>query len=91
MPERRKRITEKLSELHENIKSGDPIASEIHEPLHDAIGKVEMAVDENAESDADHSNLSESLGDLALNLEVSHPRLTEILNKISELLAGAGI
>lgn len=91
MPERRKRITEKLSELHENIKSGDPIASEIHDPLHEAIGKVEEAVDEKADADADHSNLTETLGDLALNLEVSHPRITDILNRISELLAGAGI
>ena len=91
MAERRKRITEKLSELHENIKSSDPIASEINDPLHDAIGKVEQAVDENAEQDADHSILSETLGDLALNLEVSHPRITDILNHISELLAGAGI
>ncbi len=91
MAERRKRITEKLSELHENIKSGDPIASELDEPLRDAIGKVEEAVDENAADDADHSILTETLGDLALNLEVSHPRLTKILNHISELLSGAGI
>jgi rRNA maturation endonuclease Nob1 len=91
MAERRKRITEKLSELHSHIKSGDPIASEIHDPLHEAIGKVEEAVDEDADADADHSNLTETLGDLALNLEVSHPRITDVLNHISELLAGAGI
>ena len=91
MPERRKRITEKLSEVHENIKASEPIASEIHEPLHDALGKVEQVVEADAESEEDHSILSETLGDLALNLEVSHPKLTNLLNNISELLAGAGI
>jgi hypothetical protein len=88
--ERRKRITEKLNELHEQIQSGEPIDSGLEEPLHQAIGEVKQAVDPDAE-DPDHSVLSDTLGDLALNLEVSHPKLTEILNHISELLAGAGI
>lgn len=92
MADRRKRITEKLSELHENIKDGDPIAPELHEPLHEAIGQVEQAVEVNEDADeGDHSILTETLGDLALGFEVSHPKLTGILNRISEILAGAGI
>lgn len=89
MPDRRKRITEKLSELHANIKEGDPIALELDEPLRNALGQVEAAA--SSETEEDHSSLSDTLGDLALNLEVSHPKLTNILNQISELLAGAGI
>ncbi len=91
MAERRKRVTEKLNELHDNIKSGDPIDSELEEPLQAAIGEVEEAVVADATVEDDHSILNEKLGDLALNFEVSHPQLTNILNRISELLAGAGI
>lgn len=90
MAERRKRITEKLNELHEHLDSGEPIDSEIEEPLQQAIGDVKQAV-ETSVDDSDHRVLTETLGDLALNLEVSHPKLTEILNRISDLLAGAGI
>jgi hypothetical protein len=90
MPDRRKRITEKLSELHANIKEGDPIAAELDEPLRNALGQVEKAASSETDEE-DHSTLADSLGDLALNLEVSHPKLTDLLNHISELLAGAGI
>lgn len=90
MAERRKRLTEKLSEVDEHLESGEPVNTELEAPLQAALGNVRQAI-ETPSDDEDHGELTEVLGDLALSLEVSHPKLTELLNHISELLAGAGI
>lgn len=89
MLERKKRLTEKLQEFDDHIASGEPVDDALAEPLHQAIGSVRQVID--SDDDEDHSTISEALGDIALNLEVTHPRLTQLLNNISEILAGAGI
>ena len=91
MAERRKRLTEKLSEVDEHLESGEPVNTELAAPLHAALGNVRQAIETPSADDEDHGELTEALGDLALNLEVSHPKLTELLNRIADLLAGAGI
>ncbi|MCP4448650.1 MAG: DUF4404 family protein [Myxococcales bacterium] len=91
MPERRKRLTAKLNEVDEHLESAGPVDSAIEEPLQAALGNVREAVEAASADDEEHEELTEALGDLALRLEVSHPKLTELLNHISELFAGAGI
>ena len=90
MPERRKRLTDKLSEFDDHLGAGDPLDAELEEPLQEAIGSVRQALEASGDSE-DHEDLTDALSDLALKLEVSHPKLTELLNHISEILAGAGI
>lgn len=91
MPERKKRLTEKLQELDEHIGSGEPIERDLDEPLRQTIGSLRQVVETPTEDDEDHRDLSEALGDMALKLEVSHPKITRLLNQISDILAGAGI
>ena len=91
MPERKKRLTAKLSEVDEHLEQSEPVEQVLKEPLAEALGGVRQAVNSVPGADEDNEELSEVLGDLALKLEVSHPKLTELLNHISELLAGAGI
>ncbi len=88
MAERRKRLTAKLDEIDEHLRS-EEVATDLEEPLQEAIGNVRQAVSN--PSDEGHQELSESLEDLALSFEVTHPRLTALLNNLSELLSGAGI
>ena len=91
MPQRRKRLTEKLNELDQHIEEGAPLDSEVDEPLQQAIGELRQAADASPDKEPDHEALGETLGDLAMSLEVSHPRITEMLNHLSEILAGVGI
>lgn len=91
MTERRKRLTEKLQELDEHIASGEPVDETLAQPLDQAIGSVRQVIAAPEDSDEDEGALSEILGDIALKLEVTHPRLTQALNSLSEILAGAGI
>jgi hypothetical protein len=58
MAERRKRITKKLDELHEHINTGEPIDSEIEQPLQQAIGDVQQAIDPQSEAEEDHTILT---------------------------------
>ena len=89
MTERRRRLTEKLAELDEHIDSGEPIDGPLDEPLRQTIGNLRQIAE--AEGDDDNEGLSEALVDIALELEVSHPKLTRLLNQISDILSGAGI
>ena len=91
MTERRKRLTEKLQELDEHIGSGEPIEAPLDEPLRQTIGSLRQVIETPPENDEDHRDLSEALGDIALQLEVSHPTFTRLLNQISGILSGAGI
>ena len=90
MPERKKQLTAKLDELDEHIESSNPIDATVDAPLQQVLGNLRVAVDDE-ESDVEKLGIVDELGDIALSLEVSHPKLTEILNHISELLAGAGL
>lgn len=91
MPERRKRLTAKLNEVDEHLDAAEPVDSAIEEPLKEALGGVRKAIEKPPADDEAHEELTDALSDLALSLEVSHPKLTELLNHISGLLAGAGI
>lgn len=91
MPERRKRLTAKLNEVDEHLEAAEPVHSDLEEPLQEALGGVRQAIEAPPADTEEHDELTEALGDVALKLEVSHPKLTELLNHISELLAGAGI
>tara|TARA_R110002096_G_scaffold361075_1_gene554068 strand:- start:7580 stop:7846 length:267 start_codon:yes stop_codon:yes gene_type:complete len=88
MTERKKRLTAKLDEVDEHLEAAE-VDSELQEPLQATLGNVRLAID--APDEEEHEDLTDALSDLALNLEVSHPKLTELLNRISDLLAGAGI
>lgn len=90
MPERKKRLTEKLAELDQHIAGEAALHDELKEPLDSAIVNLRQMVQEDRPEE-EHQELSEILSDLALSAEVSHPRLTQLLNHMSELLAGAGI
>ncbi|MBL4633243.1 MAG: DUF4404 family protein [Kofleriaceae bacterium] len=88
MPERRKRLSAKLDEINEHLEA-EPVESEKAESLQNAMGTLRTAVE--AESDDEHEELAQVFGDAALEFEVSHPKLTSVLNQISQILAGAGI
>lgn len=91
MAERKKRLTAKLGEVDEHLEQSEAVEEDLKEPLEEALGGVRQAVNATPGTDQDTEELTEALGDLALKLEVSHPKLTELLNHISEILAGAGI
>jgi len=91
MAERRKRLTAKLGELDEQLSSDGPVQDELAEPLKEALGSLREVVETPPGDNEGQEELGETIGDLALSLEVSHPKLTRLLNQISEILAGAGI
>ena len=89
MPERRKRLTEKLNEVDGHLEA-ETVAAELAEPLQEAIGALRTVVDAAEDDPENDEELAETFGDMALEFEVSHPKLTQVLNQISELLAGSG-
>jgi outer membrane protein TolC len=81
----RQSLTELRSELN-RLEAEEAVA---HERLNALIASVETHVDEPGDR-AHHDSLVRDLRESILELEVSHPRATAILNQITTALANIG-
>lgn len=85
----RRRLQSILSDLQQEVGSGENLSREDREALKNLIGDLHDVVDEDTDSD-DDSVLSD-LRDATARFESTHPRLTDTLVSISDLLRSIGI
>ena len=85
-----KKLTETLQDLRAEIKNLDIGDKESKERLDKLVADIEMKI--NKPDDLDHhTNLVEDLTGSVAHFEVSHPRVTGILNDIMMALSNMGI
>ena len=87
-----KNLHDLLNQLHEEIKNTQEVDEKGGELLRDLEADIAALLersDENAEPV--HPSIFKNMEDTVTHFEVTHPILTEQVEKISEILSGAGI
>jgi len=86
-------VREALAELHEALSKEGTIDRDLRSELEGAAAEIAQALDRRAEEHAasEPNQLSDTAQDLALQLEVSHPTVTGVLNRLAQQLASLGI
>ena len=86
----KEQIRQQLERLHlELLRLGD-LDPQAQDKV-DAAASHIQALLEDPNADNYPSTLADVLNDSVTALEVSHPRITELINRITELLASIGI
>lgn len=83
-------VREALAELHEALSREGELDSELRTELEDAAAEIAQAL-ERSSDEAGLQEHSDTAQRLALQLEVSHPMLTDVLNRLTQQLANLGI
>ena len=86
-------VRKALSELHEALSKESELDPDLRTGLEDAAAEITKDLERSSGEGAEQENtqLSDTAQDLALELEVSHPVLTDVLNRLSGLLSSLGI
>ena len=86
-------LREALAELHEALSTDVEIDAELRSGLEQVSQEISQALGEglNADPPSGGGRLFEMAQRLALQLEVSHPTLTGVLNRVTHQLASLGI
>ena len=84
-----------LEELHEQLQQTESVDGDTEELLRSSIDDIkrlldERAEDESGEKDVRHS-LIEELQDRIEKFEVSHPQITDVLERLINALGQSGI
>ena len=86
-------LHEALAELHEALSEDVELDAELRTELEEVSAEIKQAL--GRASDANQASQGSRLADmaerLALRLEVSHPTLTGVLNRVTHQLASLGI
>ena len=82
-------VRKSLTELRSELDRLETEEAEVRERLHTLIASVEAHVDAPGDT-AHHDSLVRDLRQSMLELEVSHPRATSILNQIAAALGNIG-
>lgn len=85
----RRRLQDILSDLHKEVGSGANLTDDDRKSLRNLIASLKDVIDEDTETE-DAPVLAE-LRNATARFESSHPRLTDTLASISELLRSIGI
>lgn len=87
MPHRR--LKNILEDLQEEMHSGGSLDDDDKEALRALMADLQAVLDQ--DEHVDGSSALSSLKDATVRFESTHPRLTELLSSISDLLRSAGI
>jgi len=80
-----------LQALREELSSAGTLSAEDRALLGGVVTQIRDTIGEEGEVDTDDHSLIETLDNAALHFESEHPRLTDTLYQISELLRSAGL
>ena len=83
-------IHEALAELHEALSREGELDGDVRTELEEAAAEITLALDRSSD-EAHLQEHSDTAQRLALQLEVSHPVLTDVLNRLTQQLANLGI
>lgn len=83
-------IHEALAELHEALSREGELDRDLRTELEQAAAEITQALGRSSD-EAQLQEHSDTAQRLALQLEVSHPLLTEVLNRLTQQLANLGI
>ena len=84
------RLNELLKELRLELEGLDLSETEIRERLSQVLEQGPTSLELSPDSEA-HQNFLSQLEDSITHFEVTHPRMTQVLNEIFTLLSNAGI
>ena len=84
-----KQLRHSLAELRSEIDNIEAIDDESRARLNQVVDQVQQKID--SPDEADHHNLVGSLDDSVRHFEVTHPNITEALNKVMVALSNIGI
>ena len=84
-------LHEALAELHEALSGDVELDAELRTELEEVSQEITQALGRGPDASAEGSRLSDMAECLALRLEVSHPVLTGVLNRVTHQLASLGI
>jgi len=86
-------VREALAELHEALSREAELDRDLRTELEEAAGEIAQALERSSDEaqSQEHNLLSDTAQGLALQLEVSHPLLTDVLNRLTQQLANLGI
>lgn len=89
----REEVRGALADLHEALSREGTIDQALRSELEGAAQEIAQALERSADEHeaASPKQLSDTAQDLALQLEVSHPTLTNVLNRLAQQLANLGI
>jgi hypothetical protein len=89
----REKLRRLLSQLHDELADAPPMEDSERVLLRNIARDIKTVLDSGGDvsTDADEPNLTESLGEAAVQFEASHPRLVTIISQISDLLRTIGI
>lgn len=87
-----KPLHEHLNELHQEIANTQPETGESQDHLDSLTQSIEKILESPGEVSFDHHRLlMGKLSDAIVHFEVSHPRLTDIINNVIQSLNALGI
>ena len=83
-------VREALAELHEALSREGELDRDLRMELEEAAAEIAQALERSSEEPQlqEHSDTAQRI---ALQLEVSHPMLTDVLNRLTQQLANLGI
>jgi polyhydroxyalkanoate synthesis regulator phasin len=86
-------VREALAELHDALSKEGELDRDLRTELEGAAAEIAQALERSSEEDSAQGDnrLSDTAQGLALQLEVSHPTLTDVLNRLTQQLANLGI
>ena len=86
-------VREALAELHEALSREGELDHDLRRDLEEAAAEIARALEGSSDEDPapEPDRLSDTAQGLALQLEVSHPTLTDVLNRLTQQLANLGI
>ena len=90
---RHRELHEALAELHEALSGDVELDAELRAELEEVSQEITQALGQtpDASPPSEGGRLSDMAERLALRLEVSHPVLTGLLNRVTHQLASLGI
>ncbi len=86
----KEQLQERLEELHFELMRLGNLDQEGQEKIEELAAYIRELLDDNA-ADQYPESLEESLRDFVRAMEVSHPRVTQLMSEIMNLLSSIGI
>ena len=80
-----------LKELEEELSSVEAFDAETAEMLQEVVREIQVALHSQDPASLRHSSLTDRLGDVTEQFEITHPTLTGILTRIIDGLGQMGI
>lgn len=82
-----KRLDQTLQELHDQLASAETLTDAQRESMHNLVADIQAALIDNSSQ----QGVGDRLNEAALQLETSHPTLTNTIGRVVDLLSQIGI